>query len=124
MALAASLLLVLGAGGGWWARSQWPGGPAASAPTPIAALPAYVQDAAIAHAVFTPEQRHPVEVGAGEQAHLLQWLSRRLGTPLQARISAPRALRWWAAACCPPGRARPRRRPAPSSCTRTTRAPG
>lgn len=84
MALAASLLLVLGAGGGWWARSQWPGGPAASAPTPIAALPAYVQDAAIAHAVFTPEQRHPVEVGAGEQAHLLQWLSRRLGTPLQA----------------------------------------
>ncbi|MCO5979005.1 anti-sigma factor family protein [Ideonella oryzae] len=79
MALAAGLLLVLGAGSGWWARSQWPGG--AAAPQ-LAVLPAYVQDAAIAHAVFTPEQRHPVEVGVGEQAHLLQWLSRRLGMPL------------------------------------------
>lgn len=78
MALAAGLLLVLGAGSGWWARGQWP---APATPTQ-AALPAYVQDAAIAHAVFTPEQRHPVEVGASEQTHLLQWLSRRLGTPL------------------------------------------
>lgn len=80
MALAAGLLLVLGAGSGWWARSQWPDSP--NPPGPVAAAPAYVQDAAIAHAVFTPEQRHPVEVGAGEQAHLLQWLSRRLGAPL------------------------------------------
>lgn len=59
------------------------GGATASARVQAAA-PAFVQDAAIAHAVFTPEQRHPVEVGAGEQTHLLQWLSRRLGTPLQA----------------------------------------
>ncbi|WP_022980024.1 anti-sigma factor [Ideonella sp. B508-1] len=80
MALAASLTLVLGAGSGWWARGQWPDAP--KPPGSVAAAPAYVQDAAIAHAVFTPEQRHPVEVGAGEQAHLLQWLSRRLGTPL------------------------------------------
>ena len=80
MALAAGLLLVLGAGSGWWARSQWPASP--NPPGPMAAAPAYVQDAAIAHAVFTPEQRHPVEVGAGEQTHLLQWLSRRLGAPL------------------------------------------
>lgn len=84
MALAASLLLVLGAGSGWWARGQWPAGSAPSPRSQAAALPAFVQDAAIAHAVFTPEQRHPVEVGASEQTHLLQWLSRRLGTPLQA----------------------------------------
>lgn len=83
LALAASLTLVVGAGSGWWARGRWQSPPSPSASLQAAA-PAFVQDAAIAHAVFTPEQRHPVEVGAGEQAHLLQWLSRRLGTPLQA----------------------------------------
>lgn len=44
-----------------------------------AALP---REAAIAHAVYAPEVRHPVEVGADQEAHLVQWLSKRLGTPL------------------------------------------
>jgi anti-sigma factor RsiW len=35
-----------------------------------------------AHRVFAPEIRHPVEVGGAEQAHLLQWLSKRLGYPM------------------------------------------
>ncbi|MEY8688297.1 MAG: anti-sigma factor [Leptothrix sp. (in: b-proteobacteria)] len=52
--------------------------------------PAFVRDAALAHAVFVPEQRHPVEVGAAEQAHLIQWLSRRLGAPLKAPSLAAR----------------------------------
>jgi len=39
--------------------------------------------AAIAHAVYTPEQRHPVEVGADNEQHLVAWLSKRLGTPLR-----------------------------------------
>lgn len=39
--------------------------------------------AAIAHAVYVPEVRHPVEVGADQEAHLLNWLSKRLATPLQ-----------------------------------------
>lgn len=39
--------------------------------------------AAIAHAVYSPEQRHPVEVGADQEAHLVAWLSKRLGTPLR-----------------------------------------
>jgi anti-sigma factor RsiW len=30
-----------------------------------------------------PEVRHPVEVSALEQAHLVQWLSKRLGKPLK-----------------------------------------
>lgn len=38
--------------------------------------------AAIAHIVYTPEVRHPVEVGADQEAHLVQWLSRRLGGQL------------------------------------------
>lgn len=42
-----------------------------------------VRRAAIAHAVYSPEQRHPVEVGADQEAHLVAWLSKRLGTPLR-----------------------------------------
>jgi len=40
--------------------------------------------AAIAHAVYVPEVRHPVEVGADQEAHLVAWLSKRLGTQLHA----------------------------------------
>jgi anti-sigma factor RsiW len=40
--------------------------------------------AAIAHAVYSPEVRHPVEVGADEEAHLVAWLSKRLGAPVRA----------------------------------------
>ena len=39
--------------------------------------------AAIAHVVYSPEVRHPVEVGADQEAHLVTWLSKRLGTPLK-----------------------------------------
>ncbi len=45
---------------------------------------AFAHDAVVAHAVYTPESRHPVEVAAAEEAHLVQWLSRRLGAPLKA----------------------------------------
>lgn len=41
------------------------------------------RQAAIAHAVFVPEVRHPVEVGADQEAHLVAWLSKRLGSPLK-----------------------------------------
>ncbi len=47
---------------------------------PSASLP---RQAALAHAVFTPEVRHPVEVGAAEETHLVAWLSKRLGTELK-----------------------------------------
>ncbi len=47
-----------------------------SSPAPLA------RSAALAHVVYTPEVRHPVEVGADQEAHLAQWLSKRLGTPL------------------------------------------
>jgi len=40
--------------------------------------------AAIAHATYSPEVRHPVEVGADQEAHLVAWLSKRLGAPLRA----------------------------------------
>jgi len=40
--------------------------------------------AALAHAVYSPEVRHPVEVGADQEAHLVAWLSKRLGATLKA----------------------------------------
>lgn len=49
-----------------------------------AALASLPRQAAIAHAVFVPEVRHPVEVGAEQEAHLVAWLSKRLGAPLKA----------------------------------------
>lgn len=42
------------------------------------------RSAAIAHATYSPEVRHPVEVGADQEAHLVAWLSKRLGTPVSA----------------------------------------
>lgn len=39
--------------------------------------------AAVAHAVYSPEVRHPVEVGADQETHLVRWLSKRLGVGLK-----------------------------------------
>ncbi|MDB5992501.1 MAG: anti-sigma factor [Herbaspirillum sp.] len=44
---------------------------------------ALARHAAVAHATFSPEARHPVEVGADQETHLVAWLSKRLGTPLR-----------------------------------------
>ncbi len=42
-----------------------------------------VKQAAAAHRVYSVEVRHPVEVRADE-GHLIAWLSKRVGTPLEA----------------------------------------
>ena len=51
--------------------------------TETAALP---RRAAIAYAVYAPEVRHPVEVGADQQDHLVTWLSKRLGNKLKVPV--------------------------------------
>ncbi|QBK05442.1 anti-sigma factor [Hylemonella gracilis] len=78
--VAASLVLAFGLG--WFGRALWM--PSSSAVLARQA-PArdFVRQAAVAHAVYSPEQRHPVEVGAGQEEHLVQWLSKRLGHPLK-----------------------------------------
>lgn len=43
-----------------------------------------IQPAAFAHAIYSPEIRHPVEVSASEQNHLLAWLSKRLKYDIKA----------------------------------------
>jgi len=89
-AAAASMLLAVGlAGGRWWGQMA----PTASGAATLATSPAFVREASAAHAVFTPEKRHPVEVAASDEAHLVQWLSRRLGTTLKAPSLADRGFR-------------------------------
>jgi anti-sigma factor RsiW len=80
--MAASVLLAFAMG--WVGSSQWRGGGAVSA----SATPArhFAQQAVMAHAVFQPEVRHPVEVPAAQHEHLVQWLSKRLGRPLKVPV--------------------------------------
>ncbi|PXW95488.1 anti-sigma factor RsiW [Sphaerotilus hippei] len=83
--VAALLLGLLGGGSGGYLAGR-AGAPAALAGRNGPSLP---RDAALAHAVYTPEQRHPVEVDGRQAEHLVAWLSRRLGTRLAAPQLAP-----------------------------------
>jgi anti-sigma factor RsiW len=82
-AAAAVVLLALGGIGGWAARdwSTWLPSPNQHAQA-AATERAITADALAAHQVFSVEVRHPVEVDAAQEAHLVQWLSKRLGRPL------------------------------------------
>jgi len=79
MQIAAVGLIVLGGIGGWAARDLT--GPVSSLP-PGAVARMITADAIAAHRIFSVEVRHPVEVDAGQDAHLVQWLCKRLGRPL------------------------------------------
>jgi len=46
-------------------------------------MPNWAKRAAVAHVVYSPEVRHPVEVAADQEAHLVTWLSKRLGADLK-----------------------------------------
>lgn len=78
-ALAATLLLGISVG---YVGHGWIGATEAVrlAATPIA------RQAALAHVAYVPEVRHPVEVGAQEQQHLVAWLSKRLAAPIKAPV--------------------------------------
>lgn len=75
---AGTALLAAGVAGGWFmARAQMPAGRDASTLQ-------VAREAASAHRTFVVEVAHPVEVDTSREAHLLQWLSKRLGRPLAA----------------------------------------
>ncbi len=75
--LAAVAWLLLGGAAGFFLRGETAGD--ASAVVASDSLP---RQAAVAHAVYVPEVRHPVEVGVDQEAHLVAWLSKRLGAKL------------------------------------------
>lgn len=76
--LAASVLVAFALG--WGGHMQWQAGGFGAGTRQTMA---FAHQAAIAHAVYMPEVRHPVEVDATQQQHLVQWLSKRLGRPLK-----------------------------------------
>lgn len=84
--MAAGIFLAFGVG--WMAHGQWLGTPSQAQFSQNARLPTFVQQASVAHAVFSPEVRHPVEVTAAQQDHLVQWLSKRLDRPLKVPVLA------------------------------------
>ena len=75
--LAAGVLLALGGGWAGWHLH----GTAASV---TAGGSHVVREAATAFAVYTPEVRHPVEVQAEQEQHLVAWLTKRLAAPVTA----------------------------------------
>lgn len=82
--LAASIVsLALGGAIGWMAHGSMGGdsrgGLIAAAPS----VERFAREALATHVVYAPEVRHPVEVPADDEAHLVAWLSKRLGAPLQ-----------------------------------------
>lgn len=51
-------------------------------PNLLTGQPAFAKNAAAAYSVYAPERRHPVEVAAADEKHLINWLSKRLDRPL------------------------------------------
>jgi len=78
---AAAMIFAFGIGLGWFVRGEFI--------SPQVAPVSFARQAAAAHAVYAPEVRHPVEVTANEEEHLVGWLSKRLGTTLKAPKLAP-----------------------------------
>jgi len=77
LAAAGLALLIVGAGGGWYARD--------SMIRMRQEQTAMVRPAAVAHRVYVAEVRHPVEVTA-DQEHLVRWLSNRLKKQIKAPV--------------------------------------
>ena len=47
------------------------------------AVASFARSAAVAHVVYSPDLRRPVEIGADQEDQLVAWLSKRLDTPLR-----------------------------------------
>src|SRR3974377_1592201 len=64
---------LIGAAAGWSVR-----GLEIQKPSDLAR---FTSDALVAYRLYTVEVRHPVEVPGEERPHLVQWLSKRVGSP-------------------------------------------
>jgi anti-sigma factor RsiW len=86
-----AIALVSGAAG-WGLHGSLGGGgrhelsaqvtPPAGAVIPVA-TPGFARRAAVAHAVYSPDLRRPVEIDAAHEDQLVAWLSKRMGTPMK-----------------------------------------
>lgn len=81
--MAAAVLLSFGLG--WGANGQWQQQVVSGG----SGVRVFAHQAVAAHVVYMPEVRHPVEVDASQQQHLVQWLSKRLNRQLKVPSLAP-----------------------------------
>jgi len=78
--IAAGIVVAIVSGfAGWIAHDRYP----SAENLAKAALPSLPRQAAVAHVVFSPDVRRPVEVGAEQEDQLVAWLSKRIGTPVR-----------------------------------------
>jgi anti-sigma factor RsiW len=76
--IAAGLLVAaLGGVAGWFGHARY------QPPPQIAQAVPLPRQAAVAHVVFSPDVRRPVEVRAEQEDQLVAWLSKRLGTAVR-----------------------------------------
>lgn len=83
-AAAVFIAFVAGSATGWFGRGALQVAPGA--------VPTVTADAIEAHKLYIKEVRHPIEVPA-EAAHLVPWLSRRVGSTLRAPDLSPLGLK-------------------------------
>lgn len=75
--LAAGVLVAMVSGiGGWLAHGQYQNSERLAVAVPLS------RQAAVAHVVYSPDARRPVEVTADQEEALVKWLSKRLDTPV------------------------------------------
>lgn len=75
--IAAGLLVAtLGGIAGWQGHARMAGSEALAKAVPLS------RQAAVAHVVYSPDVRRPVEVSADQEEQLVKWLTKRLGTPV------------------------------------------
>lgn len=89
--LAAGIAIAVFSGAlGWGLRdgmtepgSRLAGAGTADEGSPQTPMPAFARRAAVAHAVYSPDQRRPVEVDAVHEDQLVAWLSKRMDAPMR-----------------------------------------
>ena len=70
-------IALLGAAAGWFGHGRWQPAEGLAQAMPLS------RQAAVAHVVYSPEVRRPVEIGADQEEQLVKWLSKRLGTTVR-----------------------------------------
>lgn len=82
-----AIALVSG-GGGWWLHGTGAGDVQlvrsdAGMARPALYATSLAHQAAVAHVVYSPEVKRPVEIGADQEEQLVAWLSKRLGSTIR-----------------------------------------
>ncbi|MGN6102565.1 MAG: anti-sigma factor family protein [Devosia sp.] len=81
LAAAAIVVIAVSVGAGWFLRTAtWQEEPRSDR---------LIDGALLAHSLYVKESRHAVEVAADDKAHLVTWLSNRLGRPIDTPDLAP-----------------------------------